>query len=147
MLASLAGVYGTSNSDAGAVPLVDSTTPKEVLRLSINYTDTGRSFSFAPQLIFAHEDDHIAGTGAAFTLGAGTVSAAYSLGKDWSVNASGRLPAQASLRHMVRMRQPQRGHIQVRAPIQKRGNALACLPNISRPMPGKTRMQQRRMRR
>ena len=89
VLASLAGVYGTSNSDAGAVPLVDSTTTKEVLGLSINYTDTGRSFSFAPQLIFAHEDDHIAGTGAAFTLGAGTVSAAYSLGKDWSVNASG----------------------------------------------------------
>lgn len=89
VLASLSGVYGTSQSDSAAVPLVDSTTTKEAYGLSINYTDTGRSFTLAPQLIYAQASDHLAGSTADILLGAGTFSAAYSLGKDFSVNAAG----------------------------------------------------------
>ena len=89
VLASLSGVYGTSTSDAGSTPLVDSETTKAVAGLGITYTGAGRTFSFNPQLIYANANDHLNGTSADILLAAGTASGAFSLSKDFSVDATG----------------------------------------------------------
>jgi hemolysin activation/secretion protein len=89
VLASLSGVYGTSTSDSAAVPLVDSETTKAAAGLDITYTGTGQTFSFDPQLIYANANDHLAGTSSDILLAAGTASGAFSLSKDFSVQATG----------------------------------------------------------
>jgi len=93
VLASLSGVYGTSASDSGATPLVDSETIKAAGGVSITYTGDGRTVSFNPQLIYAKANDLLGGTSAAILLAAGSASAAIKFSKEFSLNATGAFQA------------------------------------------------------
>jgi hemolysin activation/secretion protein len=89
VLASLSGVYGNSTSDSASVPLVHSETIKGVAGLSVSYAADGRSFSFNPQLIYAHANNLILGTNADIVLAAGTINGSFKLNKDFSISATG----------------------------------------------------------
>jgi hemolysin activation/secretion protein len=99
VLATLSEVYGTSTSDSGTTPLVDSTTLKTAGGLNITYTGDGRTFSLNPQLIYARTRDLLGATSADIFLAAGNASGAFSLNKQFSVAANGAF--QATRTHLL----------------------------------------------
>ena len=89
VLASLSGVYGTSDSDSAGQALVNSITKKVAAGLSVSYSKDGRTFNVAPQIIRAYANDLIQGTSADLWLAAGTASASVTLSKEFTFYAQG----------------------------------------------------------
>lgn len=81
--------YGTSNTRAGTVDLVDSSTVKASLGMALSYTGTAGSFSVQPQVVYAAAEDKLAQSWRDLTIGTISGSGRLQLGDSFAFIAKG----------------------------------------------------------